>query len=94
MRVIMPENNLDKLNLAELWAFMTVIISGAIGGCSAAFTNRSNEKLITLITIGGYMITGIFGAIVMFTFMSTSSESFFQNFEKRLKYYLYVILLY
>ena len=68
MRITMPENNLDKLNVTELWTFIVVIISGAIGGCSAAFTTKGKDRnFITMLTLLGYCITGIFGALVMFT---------------------------
>ena len=70
----MPETNLAKLNWLELWAIGVVIISGGIGGCAAAFTNRSNEKsIITMMVLSGYIISGIFGALVMFAVMFTSA---------------------
>jgi len=61
----MPENNIDKLNLVELWTFIVVIITGAIGGCSAAFANRANEKgIVTAMTTVGYGMAGVFGALI------------------------------
>jgi len=73
----MPENNIDKLNLPELWTFIVVILSGGIGGCSAAFTNRSNEKhLVTILTLLGYMFAGVFGSLIMFTMLSSIGEGF------------------
>ena len=71
----MPENNFDKFILSELWTFIVIIISSGIGGCAAAFTNHSNQKkLVTVLSICGYAITGIFGALVTFTLLSTIGQ--------------------
>lgn len=74
----MPENLFDKLNMTELWALVSVLVSGGIGGCAAAFAGVSqNKDIITGLTIVGYMITGMFGATVMFTFaISVLDHSF------------------
>lgn len=72
----MPENNIDKLNLPELWAFIVVMITGAIGGCTGAFANRANEKrIITAMSIGGYTVTGIFGALIYFASSSMFTDT-------------------
>ena len=81
MVVVMPESNLDKIkNVAELWALLVVVLSGAIGGCSAAFSNMSNKKkLITMLTVMGYTVVGIFGALIAFTISSSLSENFYNE---------------
>jgi drug/metabolite transporter (DMT)-like permease len=73
----MPENNLDKLNPAELWAFIVVIISGAIGACSGAFLTRTKEKkLLNVLSFCGYAISGVFAALLMFAMTSKFAHQF------------------
>lgn len=83
MVVVMPESNLDKIkNAAELWALLIVVLSGAIGGCSAAFSNMSNrKKLITFLTVMGYSVVGIFGALIAFSITSSLSENFYGDLK-------------
>ncbi len=83
MVTVMPESNLDKIkNVAELWALLVVVLSGAIGGCSAAFSNMSNKKkLITFLSVMGYTVVGIFGALIAFSITSSLSENFYDELK-------------
>lgn len=81
MRIIMPESELDKLTMPELWIFVATMVSGAIGGCAAAFSNKKDRKLITMLSLSGYAITGMFGALVAFAFLSTTTEDLVTNLD-------------
>jgi len=65
----MPQDSLDKLDLTQLWAFVIVLWSGGIGGCAAAFMGKRNP-INSFMTLAGYIVTGSFGAVVMFGFLS------------------------
>lgn len=81
MVIVMPESNLDKIkNVTELWALLVVVLSGAIGGCSAAFSSMSDKKkFITFLSVMGYSVVGIFGALIAFTISSSMSTDFYQE---------------
>lgn len=63
----MDHNSFEKLSGGELWTFITVLITGAVGGCAAAFTGARKEKrVLTFLSILGYGFAGLFGSITYF----------------------------
>lgn len=65
------------LNPAELYGFVVVLLTGAIGGCAAGIANGGvGKKELIFFHIFGYLVTGIFGALIMAAIAFDSYHSF------------------